>query len=194
MRLRLLSSFAAAQPLGKAARRSSATSPTRQCSIAVISALSCSVRRVVESRKKSARTVDKRSRRAPHAGASWSAGGAAIGHSSGNITGRLIRFPLTSRQLGPEMTNVLNNEERHRRIDEERDEIGRPGARNREGNGRENGIAARQEPDFAVRWKDGFLDPRRFSEGDGRPSSDEGAPSVPVTGLPPTERKQGQAA
>ena len=56
-------------PPASAARSSSAISPTRQCSIAVISARSCSVRRSAGSRKKSARTVASRSRPAARAGA-----------------------------------------------------------------------------------------------------------------------------
>ncbi len=84
-RARLPSSFAAARPLGKAARISSAMSPSRQWSMAVISARSCSVRRSAGLRKKSARTVNKRSR-PPRAGArAGSAGPAPIGHSSAII-------------------------------------------------------------------------------------------------------------
>jgi hypothetical protein len=94
----LPSSFAADQPLGKLDRTSSAISPTRQWSMAVIKARSCSLSRSVGLRKKSTRTVARRSRRAARASAFWSAG-AAIGHSSGIIASGRIRFLLNSRQL-----------------------------------------------------------------------------------------------
>ena len=81
-----------ARPLGSAARTASATSLTRQWSMAVISARSCSVRRLAGSRKKSRRTVASRPRPARRAGAFPSAAGAAIGHSSGIIAPALSDF------------------------------------------------------------------------------------------------------
>ena len=60
--------------------------------MAVISARSCSVSRSSGCRKKSVRTVDRRSRPARRAGAFWSAAGAAIGHSSGSIDCRVAEF------------------------------------------------------------------------------------------------------
>ena len=65
---------------------------TASC-MAVISARSCSVSRSPALRKKSARTVAKRSRPAPRAGASeGSAGADPIGHSSAIIAEALSDF------------------------------------------------------------------------------------------------------
>src|SRR5436190_11297910 len=113
--------------------------------MAVISARSCSLRRVVESRKKSARTVDRRSRPAARGGASWSAAGTAIGHSSGNMQPALIGFPLTSRQLGSEMTHMLNDEERYAGVNQQRNQIGGPGTREGERRREEDRITPRQQ-------------------------------------------------
>ena len=100
-----------------AARTSSAISPIRQCSIAVISARSCSVRRSAGLRKKSTRTVDKRSRAAPRAGACTAS--AAERHRSAILPpssrAAVIRFRLTSGQLWLDPSHMLQIKEATRR-------------------------------------------------------------------------------
>ena len=92
-RSRLPPSFAAAPTGGQAARISSAISPTRQWSIAVISARSCSVRRCTGSRKKSTRTVGQPvAAGAARGRVAAPAAAAAIGHSSGIIRPVLSDF------------------------------------------------------------------------------------------------------
>src|SRR5256885_14889832 len=167
-------------------------SPTRQRSIAVISARSCSVRRAPGSRKKSTRTVDSRSRPARRAGAFWSAAVAAIGHSSGIIAPAIIRFALTSRQLSC-VAHPLHDEKRCRGVSEQRNEIARPGAGERERNGGENGAAPGKKPQFAVSRKPALLDPRGLGESDGGAGADQRSPAGAMPRLPPTNREQGDA-
>ena len=134
-----------ASAAGMAARISSAISPIRQWSIAVISARSCSVRRCAGSRKKSTRTVGRRSPPAPRAGASAApAAAAAIGHSSAIIRrGYPISVNFASTQEA-NAAQMLEGEEAPRGINEHGYEIACPRAeRPRTGSRRGSRCAAR---------------------------------------------------